>query len=235
MDFLEVALKSFFSIVAIFFFTKVMGRKQLSQLSLYDYVVGITIGSVAAEMATDLEGVFFHGLLALSVYTIVSVLISFVTIKSIKLRRFLTGTSNLLIENGKIIEGGLKKAKYDINDLLQEARSNGYFDISEIEYALMEASGRISFLPKSKYVPLTPNDAKVKVDYKGLCTNVIIDGNIMKNNLKTIKKDEKWLKTRLKKEGHENPRDLLLVTCDSKEKLSIYKKDERAREEGCFE
>lgn len=228
-------IKAVASMVILFFFTKAMGRKQLSQLNLYDYIVGITIGSIAADISIDLETHFWHGALVMFVYTIVSILISHFTAKSIKFRRFVTGVPIIVIEDGKIIEDNVEKAKLDINDLLQEARTNGYFDISEIEFAIMESNGKISFLQKSKYSPLTPSDAKVKVDYKGICSNLVIDGHIMSNNLKIIKKDDKWLLTRLKNEGYNNPKDLLLVTCDSKEKLTIYKKGEASTKSGCLE
>lgn len=228
-------IKAVASMVILFFFTKAMGRKQLSQLNLYDYIVGITIGSVAADISIDLETHFWHGVLVMFVYTIVSILISHFTAKSIKFRRFVTGVPIIVIEDGKIIEDNVEKSKLDINDLLQEARTNGCFDISEIEFAIMESNGKISFLQKSKYSPLTPSDAKVKVDYKGICSNLVIDGHIMSNNLKIIKKDDKWLLTRLKNEGYNNPKDLLLVTCDSKEKLTIYKKGEASTKSGCLE
>lgn len=235
MEFFYVFIKSIGSIIVLFFFTKAMGRKQVSQLNLYDYVIGITIGSVAAEISINLESRFWHGLIVMTVYTIVSILIAHFTAKSIKLRRFVVGVPIIIIEDGKILEKMLEKAKLDLSDLLQEARNNGYFDISEIEFAIMEANGKISFLPKSKYSPLTPSDVKIKVPYKGLCANLVLDGNIMSNNLKVINKDDKWLLTRLKKEGYNHIEDLLLVTCDSKEKLTIYKKGEDSTKEGCLE
>ena len=235
MEFFYVLIKSIGSIIALFFFTKAMGRKQVSQLNLYDYVVGITIGSVAAEISINLESRFWHGLIVMSVYTIVSILIAHLTAKSIKIRRFVVGTPIILIEDGKIIEKMLEKSKIDLSDLLQEARNNGYFDISEIEFAIMEPNGKISFLPKSKYAALTPNDMKIKVPYKGLCSNLVIDGNIMSNNLKVINKDDKWLLTRLKKLGYNDVSDLLLVTCDSNEKLTVYRKGEDSNKSGCLE
>jgi len=235
MDFLYIFLKSIGSIIALFFFTKAMGRKQVSQLNLYDYVVGITIGSVAAEISINFESKFLNGLVVMAVYTIVSILIAHFTAKSMKLRRFVVGCPIIIIEDGKILEDMLEKSKIDLSDLLQEARNNGYFDISEIEFAIMEANGKISFQPKSKYAPLTPNDMKVKVSYKGLCANLVLDGNIMSNNLKVINKDDKWLLSRLKKEGYDHIEDLLLVTCDSNEKLTIYKKGEDSSKSGCLE
>lgn len=219
-----IFIKSIGSILALFIFTKIMGKKQVSQLNMFDYVLGITIGSVAAEIAVSLETEFYKGIIVMGVYTAISLLVSFVTNKSILLRRCLTGIPIALMENGKLLESGLRKAKYDVNDFLEEARSNGYFDISQIEYALMESNGKISFLPKSKYAPLTPSDMKIKVDYKGLTANLVIDGNIMEDNLKRINKDKKWLLTRIKN-NKEKLEDILLLTCDSKEKITIYKKD----------
>ena len=235
MEFFYVLIKSIGSIIALFFFTKAMGRKQVSQLNLYDYVIGITIGSVAAEVSINFEAKFLNGLVVMAVYTIVSILIAHLTAKSIKIRRFVVGVPIILIEDGKIIEKMLEKSKIDLSDLLQEARNNGYFDISEIEFAIMEPNGKISFLPKSKYAPLTPNDMKIKVPYKGLCSNLVIDGNIMSNNLKVINKDDKWLLTRLKKLGYDDVSDLLLVTCDSNEKLTVYRKGEDSNKSGCLE
>ncbi len=235
MDFLYIFMKSIGSILALFFFTKAMGRKQVSQLNLYDYVIGITIGSVAAEISINFESKFLNGLIVMGVYTIVSILIAHFTAKSMKLRRFVVGVPIIIIEDGKILEDNVEKAKIDLSDLLQEARNNGYFDIGEIEFAIMEPNGKISFLSKSKYAPLTPSDMKIKVPYKGLCANLVLDGNIMFNNLKVINKDEDWLLTRLEKEGYNHVEDLLLVTCDSKEKLTIYKKGEDSTKKGCLE
>jgi len=235
MDFFYIFIKSIGSILALFFFTKAMGRKQVAQLNLYDYVIGITIGSVAAEISINFEAKFLNGLIVMAVYTVVSILISHLTAKSIKLRRFVVGSPIIVIEDGKILEKMLEKSKIDVSELLQEARNNGYFDISQIEFAIMEANGKVSFLPKSKYAPLTPSHMKIKTPYEGLCANLVIDGEIMSNNLKVIKKDDKWLLTRLKKEGYPYIKDLLLVTCDTNEKLTIYKKGEDSVKSGCLE
>lgn len=235
MNLFMILIKSFCSIVALFVFTKIMGKKQISQLNMFDYVVGITIGSVAAEISVNLESHFVYGIFVMLVYTFVSVIISYASEKSIKTRRFLIGVPIILLEDGKIIENGLKKAKFDINDFLQEARVSGYFDISELEYAVMESNGKISFLPKNKYKPLTPNDAKVKTNYKGLCCNVVIDGNIMEKNLSLINKDTKWLEKRLRNMGYDKIDDLLLVIIDTDEKITVYEKEIESKMKGCFE
>ena len=235
MEFFHIFIKSLGSIIALFIFTKAMGKKQISQLNLFDYVVGITIGSVAADVSIDLESHFLHGLISMAVYTFISIFISYLSLKSIKLRRLLVGVPIILLENGIIIEDNLKSIKFDINDFLQETRISGYYDISELEYAIMEPNGKISFLQQSKYKPLTLNDMKIKDNYKGLCINVVIDGNIMINNLKIINKDEKWLITRLNNLGYKKIEDLLLVTIDSLEKISVFEKNKKSSMKGCFE
>ncbi|MEG2814041.1 MAG: DUF421 domain-containing protein, partial [Oscillospiraceae bacterium] len=143
IDMLDVALRAFLSIIFLFIITRLMGRKQISQLSFFDYVIGISIGSIAAGMATGISIPYIHGFIAMAIYTIIAILISILTSKSILMRRFVNGRAYLLIKSGKILEKNLQKVRYDINDLLSEARYAGYFDINDIEYAIMEASGRI--------------------------------------------------------------------------------------------
>ena len=128
------------------------------------------------------------------------------------------------MEKGKIIESGLKKAKIDVNELLAEARIEGYFDLEEIDYALMEINGAISFLPKEKDKPVTKKDMKIKCDKGGLIVNGIIDGKYMFNNMKAIGKDIEWLDHELKVQGYKDYDDILLATIDTNYKVTIYRK-----------
>lgn len=235
MDLFSLILKSAGSIVVLYILTKMLGKKQISQLNLFDYVIGISIGNVVAEMSVNKEVVFIDGIIAMAIYALIALFIAYLTEKSIIIRRFIGGVPIVLIENGKIIESGLKRVKFDVNDLLEEARVNGYFEISEIEYAIMEVNGKVSFLPKSKYKPLTPNDMKMKPSYKGLTANVVLDGSIMENNLKYFNKDKKWLITRLKKMGYDDVNKLLLVTCNTDEQLMVYEKDVQREHPDCLE
>lgn len=225
MEFLNIIGKSFGSLVILFLVTKLIGRKQAGQLNLFDYIIGITIGSVASAMILDKDVKFLEGMAAVLVYGVSAYLISLITSKSIVCRRIIIGSPSVLIDNGRILYKSLKESKIDVNELLQEARNNGYFDISQIEYAIMEPNGRISFLLKSKYNQPTLKDMKIKADYQGLCSNLVIDGKIMHNNLKQIKKSEKWLMKRLSNNGYTELDDIILVICDSKEKLTIFEKN----------
>ena len=119
----------------------------------------------------------------------------------------------------------MKKVKYDMNDLLEQCRINGYFDISEIKYALMEANGTVSILPFETERPLKVKDMKVKPKKEGLCANVIIDGKIMPNNLENFHKTTDWLKKELKVKGYDDTEDILLATLDVNEKLQIYERN----------
>ncbi len=180
-NFSEVLLRSLVSLLVLFLLTKFMGFKQISQLNLFDYIVGISIGSIAAQMAFDPDIPYYATITAMAVYALTEVLISFLTTKSIKLRSFVTGTPVIVIHQGKIIEQNLKKIKYDLNDLLTECRINGFFDISQIECAIMETDGRLSFLPKSELRPVTPKDLGLAPAKEGLVANVILDGNVMQS------------------------------------------------------
>ena len=214
-DFLNICFRTILVLIILFFITKMMGKKQISELNFFDYVVGITIGSIAADISLDIEKNMIAGIAALFIYGFISYIISFVSIKSILARRFFIGVPTVLVEKGKIIESGLKKSKIDVNDLLMVARENGYFNLDEIDYALMEVNGNISFLPKEKEKPVTKKDMKIKCNNEGLTVNAIIDSKYMANNMKAINKDKEWLDHELKVNGYDNYDNILLATIDN--------------------
>lgn len=224
-DALEIIPRSLFSLVILFFVTKCLGKKQVSQLSLFDYVIGISIGNFAAEMTINMDAPYVHGIIAVVVFGVVAYFVSYVTMKSIKLRRFFIGVPTILVQNGKLIEKNFKKTKYDVNDFLEECRTGGFFDLNEIEYAIVEANGTLSILPKAEYKPLTPKDMNLKVSKSSLCANVIIDGKIMIQNLENMHKEVTWLEKELKVRGYRNPEPILLATLDESEKLIIYERN----------
>lgn len=225
MNILDVSYRSIITLVILFFITKMLGKKQISQLSFFDYVVGITIGNIAADISIDTKKSMIDGIISLFIYGFVSLFISYITRKSIILRRFFIGVPTLLVENGKIIESGLSKCKIDVNELLAEARIKGYFDLNEINYAIMETDGKISFLPFEWAKPSNKKDLKIKTSESALVTNLIIDGKCLENNLKNIKKDEDWLINELKVNGYNHYDDVLLATYDNKNKFTIYRKN----------
>ncbi len=222
-DLMNVFIRSVIAMTTLFFMTKLLGKKQVSELSLFDYVIGISIGNFASEMAINLEADFINAMFAIIIFGLIAYIISVLTMKSLKLRKFFIGAPTVLIQHGKLLYKTMKKTKFDVNDLLEEARGSGYFDLSEIEYALLEANGKVSFLPKGEYKNVTIKDMDLKAQKQGLCANVIIDGNIMNGNLSKINKDEEWLMHELKVKG-KKVSDILLATVDIEDKLTIYER-----------
>ena len=150
MDLLKIVFLSLGSIIVLFILAKLMGNREMSQLSMFDYVVSITIGSIAAEMSTSLENNFLEPFIAMVVYGIVATAISYFTCKSIKIRRIVSGRGKILYDNGKLYRKNLIKSKLDLNEFLMQCRINGYFNLANIQTAILEPNGRISFLPVSR-------------------------------------------------------------------------------------
>ncbi len=224
IEILDVILRCLLSLITLFLVTKMIGKKQVSQFSLFDYVIGISIGNFAAEMSINLKSEYLHGIIAVIVFGLVAYLVSILTLKNLKARKFFIGDPTILIENGNVIYKNLKKTKFDINDLLEECRINGYFDLSEIDYALMEANGKISFLLKPDYQLPNNKDFKIQKQKSGLCANLIVDGQIIEESLETMNKDKKWLEHEIKIKGIKLE-NIILATLDLQENLKIYEKN----------
>lgn len=223
MEFLYILILSFVSIAVLFVLTKLSGSRQISEMSFFDYIVGISIGSIAAEMATNIDLEWWKGVTAMTFYALTGIVLSYISQKSLKARKFISGQPIILIEKGKILRKNLSKAKIEINDLLTSARSNGYFNLADIEYAIMETTGKISFMPVALKRQLTPKDFNFAPMADGLYINVIIDGRIMEKDLKNADMTKKELKEQLKDRG-KKAEDILLATVDNKKQLTIFEK-----------
>lgn len=221
----DTLFRGLISLLVLFIITKIIGRKQVSQLTLFDYVIGISIGNFAAEMTINLESKEILGTIAVIEFGLIAYIVSFLTMKSFKLRKLFTGPPTTLIDKGEIIYENLKRVHFDVNDLLQELRINGYFDINDVEYALMEANGEVSVLAKSMYQTVKLKDLNIKQSDEGLVANLIIDSTLMDNNLKNAHKTKKWLDKELKIKGYNNYDNILLATLDKNEKIVVYEKN----------
>ena len=219
----NVVLRTLLILIIIFILFKLMGKKQVSQMSMFDYITGITIGSIVADISLDINKNLLSGIICLLIYGIIDITISYLSLKSIKLRSLFEGKATPLIINGKINKNNMAKNKITINILQTEARLMGYFNLDEINNAILEPSGMISFEPKEKEKPTTKKDMGIITNNKGLVYNLIIDGKILKDNLIHAKKNEKWLNHELKIKG-KKLEDILLLTIDGEEKITIYNK-----------
>ena len=229
---LHTAITSATAIIALFILTRIMGKKQMAQLNFFDYVIGISIGSIAAEYAVVRSIQLVEGFTALVVFTLFSITLSHIGMKSYKGRKILDGTPAILVENGKIIEDNLRKVKLNINDLLEECRQKNIFDIDEVEFAVLETSGRLSVQAKSQNRPLTPKDMQIPTAYEGMCANVVIDGKVIEEHLRAINLDTSWLHKELSNQNIVNYTDVLLAYVDTAGVLHTHMKGTRTTRSG---
>lgn len=220
---LHAALVSLLSIVVLFVLTKLMGQRQIAQLSMYDYVTGITIGSIAAELAiAPPEAEVIAYIVSMIIYTGAEILFAFASDKSIFLRYFIEGRPLVLYDKGKLFVKNLSRAKLDVNEFLSIVREQGYFNITDIEYALLEPNGKVSILPLSSKRPLTPEDMSLNPEQTRPIHPVILNGKVLEKNLAMLGYDRRWLFLRLSEQNAPVPVDIVLATCDSKGNITVY-------------
>lgn len=222
MEILKVVLTSVLSAAALFIIAKIMGHKQMSQLDFFDYITGITIGSIAAELATELEEPL-KPLIAMVVYGVITVILTTITSKLPKMRKFINGTPTIIMNNGKIYRKNLKKAKIDLSEFMVMCRQEGYFNLADIQTAVFEYNGRLTVLPVSTKRPINPEDMNLTPQPEYVSTEVIMDGRILDDDLKRMGLDTKWLQKQIKDQGFKSAKEVFLGICDQNKQLSLYK------------
>ena len=222
MDIIKVTLTSVLSVVALFVIAKLMGHKQVAQLDFFDYISGITIGSIAAELATELEAPY-KPLIALVIYGLTSLALGILTHKFARTRKYINGTPTILLCDGKLYRANLKKAKLDLSEFLLMCREQGYFDLSQIQTAIFEHNGKLSILPRADERPVTPSDMNISVEQTYIGIEVIMDGKVMDENLRRMGRDSNWLETQVKNQGYKNIQEIFLgVYQKEKDILTLY-------------
>lgn len=232
MEILKICLSAVLSIAVLFILTKLMGKRQISQLSLFDYINGITIGSVAAEVAVSPLSDIMKPTVALIIYGLFAVIFSFFSNKSIVFRRFFEGKASILMNNGKIFRNNLSKSKLDINEFLAQCRINGYFNIDDLQTVVMEANGHLSFLPRADKRPANPQDMEIKPQKETSPVIAVSDGKILHENLKSNGKNEIWLRDALKSGNYPPIEKIFLAMFDDSDTLYVYEmtNDEKKRD-----
>ena len=223
MEFVKIILTSLLSVVALFIIAKIMGHRQIAQLDFYDYITGITFGSIAAELATELEEPW-KPLVAMIIYGGISILLTLVTRKLPRSRKYINGSPTILMNNGKICRENFIKSKIDLSEFMIMCRERGFFDLSDIQTAVFEHNGKLTILPKSYARPLTPQDVNISTDADSIGVEVIMDGRIMGENLRRMGLDDIWLSKELKKSGYKNADEIFLAVCHKDNEISFYPK-----------
>ena len=223
MDIIRLILTALLSVAVLFFTTKLMGHKQVAQLDFFDYVSGITVGSIGAELATELEQPQ-RPLIALLVCCGVALLLNLVAHKLPRTRKYVNGTPTILMTGGKIYRENLKKAKLDLSEFLMLCREQGYFDLRDVQTAVFEQNGQLSVLPRSAHRPATPEDLGIPTRASHIGTELIMDGRILDGNLKRMGLDLVWLEKQLQARRIRSPQDVFLAVCDRNLQLIVYEK-----------
>ena len=221
MEIIKVLLTSLLSVAALFVIAKVMGHKQISQLDFFDYITGITIGSIAAELATELEAPH-KPLIAMAVYGGTALSLSIITSKCPRTRKYINGTPTILMNNGKLYRNNMKKARLDLSDFMVMCRQQGYFNLSDIQTAVYEYNGQLAILPVSDKRPVNPKDLELATQPEYIQTEVIMDGRILGENLQRMGLDEKWLQKQLTSQGYKAAKEIFLGVCDGNNQLTLF-------------
>lgn len=231
-EIVKLLLMSFGSVAYLFIISKLMGKKQIAQLEFIDYVMGISIGSISAEMATDLsDSPFWYYLVAMAVFFLFDYFVSILGRKGSFFKGFFKGKPITIIYDGKLLYPMLKKSKLDVNEVLALCREQGYFDINDIAYAIFENSGVLSVLPKANQKPTVVSDFDIKAKEPSLSHYMVIDGNLSYSSLTDLKKDKEWLFKRLKVSTKQELKNILLAEYIEKtDKMIIHYKKEPLKE-----
>lgn len=224
MEIMKIVLTAAVSVVVLFLLAKAVGHKQMSQLDFFDYITGITIGSIAAELATELEKPL-QPLTAMIVYGIFGFGLSIVTSKFPRSRKYVNGSPSIIMDKGKLYRENMKKAKLDLSEFMMMCRQEGYFDLNDIQTAVFEYNGRISILPVSGKRPVNPEDMGLTPQTECISTELIMDGRILRDNLKRKGLDEKWLKKQLQQQGCKSEKEVFLGICDANNQLILYRNE----------
>lgn len=224
MQFLLLCLTALGSFAALFLIAKLAGHKQIAQLDFFDYITGISIGSIAAEMATELEEPW-KPLTAMVIYGGATLLLSVVTNKFPRSRKYISGTPDILMDHGKLYYDNLKKAKLDLSEFMVMCRQQGYFDLTSIQTAVFEYNGKLSILPVSSRRPATPQDMNLSPEQELLFTELIMDGRILEDNLKRMGLNLTWLDKQLEQHHVHAAKDVFLALCDRNGNFVLYEKE----------
>lgn len=221
MELFKIVLTSILSAAALFIIAKVLGHKQMSQLDFFDYITGITIGSIAAELATELEKPW-KPLVAMLVYGTITVTLTLLTSKLPRMRKYINGTPTIILNNGKLYRRNMKKAKLDLSEFMVMCRQEGYFNLNDIQTAIFEYNGRLTVLPKATKRPINPTDMNLIPEPEKICTEVIMDGRILEDNLKRMGLDINWLQKEMEVQGYKTHKQIFLGVCDDNNQLTLF-------------
>jgi len=226
MTLVLVLARTFAAFVLLFIMVRLIGKQQLSQITFFDFISGITLGSLAATAASDLTVAWEVGV-ALLFWTGLTLLAGSLALYSRKLRKVLDGEPTILVHRGKILEKNLGKVRYTVDDLRAQLRAKDAFSLSDVEYAILETTGELSLLKSPHKEPPSRQEMGLRGESSGIETELIVDGEIVAKNLSDLQKDEVWLSQMLKAYGVEFISEVFYCSIDEQGHLFVDKYEDQ--------
>jgi uncharacterized membrane protein YcaP (DUF421 family) len=220
-DFVLILIRSIIAFILLLVLTRIMGKKQLSQLTFFDYVVGITIGSIAATMSVDKNIQISNGVVSLVIWGVFPIVLGFLGMKSRRFLRLTDGRPSIVIKNGEVLEESMRKNQIAIDELMMLLREKGVFKVDDIEIAILETNGELSVMKKTDLEAITPRLLGMKVTLERAPSLLIVDGHILNKNLSTLGYSKKWLMNEIEIQGAQSLNDIFLAQVDSKGNLFV--------------
>lgn len=222
--FVSTIVKGILIYILALFLSKLIGVKIISQMNFFDFIVGISFGSIIAKIIIDKDHVVFSGIIALIIFTLLTISTSYLNLKSYAARRIINAKTLILVENGRIVDKNMRKLRLTINELMMKLREKDVFNLEDVQFAIMESNGQLSVLIKANKKPITPDDMNLKVKSLSLINDIIIDGKIIDKNLEIAGIDQNWLQSELKRKIINNIEDIFYAGIDQNKKLIISQK-----------
>lgn len=216
-----VIIRSLISFFVLLVLVRIIGKQQMSELTFFDYVVGITIGSIASTLSVQVNQNTTATLAGMVVWTVLPIFLGYLSLRNVWIQKVIEGEAIVLIENGKLLEKNLRKVRITTDDVLSQLRGQSVFNLSDVEFAILETNGKLSVQKKSQKQPLTPEDLKLSTQYDGLPTEVIIDGKVLTNALRSLRLSKAWLQYQLSKQGVNEFSEISIAQLDTKGKLYV--------------
>ena len=214
----------------VIFAMRIMGKRQIGELQPSELVVAIMISDLASVPMQAIDIPLLSGIVPVMTLLVAEVLTSYMCPKSKKVRKFLSGEPSIVIYNGQINESELRRLRFNINYLLEELRLGGCHDISDVDVAVIETSGKLSVIPKTKARSVTVEDMNLQnARQDGLPCTIISDGVLNEYELARAKKNNKWVEKELKKHGVKDIRDVFIASLDAEDELFIQLKEKKRR------
>lgn len=211
---------------SVLFMMRLMGKREVGQLSLFDLVVAIMIAELAAIPMEDTSKPLINGLLPIATLVLMEITLSFITLKSRRAQAIIEGTPSIIVERGRIIEAEMRRLRYAVDDLISQLRQQGIHNLEDVEYAILETNGKLSVILKSDRRPVTPRDIGLNPGYEGLPMPLVVDGELQTENLARADKTVQWLEQGLIKEANCTINETIYAVLDTNGKLYVYKKGE---------